>query len=133
MPLSIKSTAGGMCHAPVNVGQILATDVVKVDLSDLSSNEIDSNGFLKPGVPFAKDGELVGSAVAVYGVTIAATKVANSNSSGDIAAAVDCFVTVMTHGVVNRDIAEDNLGRAYTANEIAGFALGGSNLTLTRT
>ncbi len=133
MPLAISKTTGGLAHAPVNVGQILATDVVKVDISDLTTNEIDANGFLKPGVPFAKDGELVGSSVAVYGVTIGPVKVAASNSSGDIAAATDCFVAVMTHGIVNRDIAEDNLGRAYTANEIAGFDLAGSELHLTRT
>jgi hypothetical protein len=35
--------------------------------------------------------------------------------------------------MVNRDIAEDNLGRAYTADEIAGFALAGSTCQLTRT
>lgn len=133
MPTRIQTTAGGLAHAPVFVGKILATDVVKVDISDLSTNEIDANGFLKPGVPFAKDGELVGSTVPVYGVTIEAIKVAAGNASGDISGAVDCFVALGTHGIVNRDIAEDNLGRVYTANEIAGFALAGSNLHLTRT
>lgn len=133
MPLAISKTVGGVGHAPVNVGQILATDVVKVDISDLSTNEIDVNGYLKPGVPLAKDGNPVGSTVAVYGVTIEPIKIANGNASGDISGATDCFVAVMTHGIVNRDIAEDNLGRAYTADEIAGFDLAGSELQLTRT
>lgn len=130
MPMSIQKTAGGLAHAPVFVGEIQGTDVVKVDLSDLTSNEVDAEGYLKPGVPFAKDGELVGSTVAVWGVTIEPIKVAANFAA--LSSAVDCFVTV-GFGLVNRDIAEDVLGRAYTANEIAGFALAGSNCALTRT
>jgi hypothetical protein len=133
MPISIQKTTGGLAHAPVFVGEILATDAVKVDISALSSNEIDANGYLKPGVPFQKSGLLVAADTPVFGVTIEAIKIADGNAAGDISGAVDCFVAVGTHGVINRDIAEDVLGRAYTAAEIAGFALAGSNLHLTRT
>lgn len=132
MPMSIKKTAGGAAHAPVFVGEIQGTDAVKVDISTLSTNEIDAKGYLKPGVPFSKAGVLVGSGVAVWGVTIEAIKVADGNASGDLSGATDCFVAV-GFGLVNRDIAEDVLGRAYTADEIAGFALAGSNCALTRT
>lgn len=232
MPIAIKKTAGGSAHAPVFVTGPLATDSVKVDISALSSNEIDSDGYLKPGVPFSKNGLLVAAmtlstpgsasyerddsgtpsngtvgsvsgrfgaptediictciaeasnagtfrvegtvsgyigeatvAVAfnssvigftiadgsedwnlgdvitipvtggvsdvVHGVTIAPAKVAAGNAGGDLSAAADCFVAVGTHGVVNRDIAEDVLGRSYTSDEVAGFAK--SNLALTRT
>jgi len=132
MPISIRKTAGGLAHAPVFVGKILNTDVVKVDLSDLTSNEVDADGYLKPGVPFAKNGELVGSAVPVWGVTIEAIKVAADGLEATLDAATDCFIAV-GFGLVNRDIAEDNLGRAYTADEIAGFDLAGSNCRITRT
>jgi len=135
MPISVTKTAGGMAHAPVFVGEILNTDTVKVDVSTLTTAEVDTAGYLKPGVPFLKTGLLV-TAGAVYGVTIESIKVAASNAAADIAAVLaagDPFVALGTIGTVNRDIAEDNLARAYTAAEIAGFDLAGSKLHLTRT
>ncbi len=134
MPLSFTKTVGGFTHAPVFVGKILASDVVNVIVTALTTAEVDSKGYLKPGVPFSKVGALLGTGVPAYGVTIEPIKVAESNSSADIAAAtVAQPVGVGTIGTVNRDIAEDNLGRAYTAAEIAGFDLAGSKLHLTRT
>lgn len=132
MPLKIATTTGGLSHSPVFVGEIKGTDAVKVDISDLSDKEVDSDGYLKPGVPFAKDGNLVGSGVPVWGVTIEALKITTGNTDTILDAETDCFVAV-GFGLVNRDIAEDNLGRAYTADEIAGFDLAGSNCRITRT
>lgn len=132
MPLSIKKTAGGLAHANPFVGQILNTDVVKLDVSDMSSNEVDANGFLKPGVPLQKDGNPVGSTHIVWGVSIGGEKVADANDDTTLDAATDCFVAV-GFGLINRDIAEDVLGRAYTSDEIAGFDLAGSNCRITRT
>jgi hypothetical protein len=46
----------------------------------------------------------------------------------------DCFVAVATSGLLNRDIVEDDLGRALTAAEIAGLTtLPGSRFQLTST
>jgi hypothetical protein len=132
MPIVIASTAGGLAHSPVFVGQITGTDVVKVDLSDLSDEEVDADGYIKPGVPLAKDGSIVGAGVAVWGVTIEAIKVATGGTDAILDAATDCFVTV-GFGLCNRDIMEDNLGRALSADEIAGFDLAGSNCRITRT
>lgn len=132
MPIGIAKTAGGLGHACPFVGEIASTDVVKVDISALTTFEVDSDGYLKPGVPFLKTGLLV-TAGGVYGVTIEAIKIATANDSSTLGAAVDCFVALGTIGTVNRDISEDNLGRAYTAAEIAGFDLAGSKLHLTRT
>ena len=134
MPLSFKKTAGGMTHAPVFVGDILGTDVVNVVVTALTTAELDANGYLKPGVAFSKAGALIANtATPVWGVTIEAIKVAASNSSADIAAATTAQPVAVGFGLVNRDIAEDNLGRAYTANEIAGFDVAGSNCRITRT
>lgn len=133
MPITASKTTGGLAHAPVFVGEIVNTDVVNVVVTALTTNEIDTYGFLKPGVPFAKDGTTVGASEPVWGVTIEAIKVAASNSSADIAAASTAIPVAVGFGLVNRDIAEDNLGRAYTANEIAGFDLAGSNCRITRT
>lgn len=132
MPLGITTTAGGLAHSPVFVGEITGTDVVKVDLSDLSDEEVDQFGYIKPGLPLAKDGNLVGSAVPVWGVTIEPIKVASGGTDAILDAATDCFVTV-GFGLCNRDIIEDNLGRALTSDEIAGFDVAGSNCRLTRT
>lgn len=68
---------------------------------------------------------------AVYGCTIEPVKVALTGSATDIAAASTAVdVTVGTIGQINRDILEDNLGRALTAGEIAGFGLAGSRIVL---
>jgi len=131
MPLGIESTAGGLAHSPVFV-HMWGTDVVKVDLSDLSDEEVDADGYIKPGVPLMKDGNIVGSSGVVWGVTIGGEKVASGGTDAILDAATDCFVAV-GFGLVNRDIAEDNLGRAYSADEIAGFDLAGSNCRITRT
>lgn len=135
MPITVTSTAGGTAHGNVFVGPVAHTAHIKVDVSALTSAEVDMYGYLKPGVPFLASGLLV-TAGFVYGVTLEAIKVAASNSSADLAAVVtagDPFVAVGTIGQVNQDIAEDNLGRAYTTAELAGFDLAGSKLVLLRT
>lgn len=109
------------------------TDTVKVDISALTTFEVDATGYLKPGVPFRKTGVLVTSGIPVYGVTLEPIKIAADNETATLSAATDCFVALGTVGIVNRDIIEDNLGRALTADEIAGFDLAGSQIHLTRT
>jgi hypothetical protein len=136
MPISVSATTGGQVHAPVFVGKILNTDVVQVDISDLTTKEVDANGYVKPGVAFAKDGSLVGSGVAVWGVTIEATKIIHATippTNVSLAADTGTSPVAVGFGLVNRDVAEDNLERAYTADEIAGFDLAGSNCRITRT
>lgn len=137
MPISVSNSTGGLAHAPVFVGKIHATDVVQVDISDLTTAEVDPDGYIKPGVPLSKLGDIVGAAVAVYGVTIEPIKTPHTTippTNVSLAADVGtfpCAVGVM--GVVNRDVMEDNLGRVLSANEIAGFALADCHVILTRT
>jgi hypothetical protein len=132
MPITIESLASEQnSYGNPWVGAIEHRDVVKVDISGLTTDEVDVLGYLKPGVPFTKAGILVTTGN-VYGVSIEAIKIAADNDSATLAAATDCFVALGTHGLINRDIAEDNLGRAYTAAEIAGMADGGA-IKLTRT
>jgi hypothetical protein len=134
MPITIEATASeANSYGNPLVGPAEYRDVVKVDISDLGTGEVDIDGYIKPGLPLAKDGNLVGSTIPVYGVVMEATKIASTNTDAVLDAATDCFVAVCTHGIVNRDIAEDNLGRALTADEIAGFDLAPSTLKLTRT
>lgn len=136
MPISIATVAGGLAHSPVFVGEILGTDMVVVDISDLTIAEVDADGYLKPGVPFQKNGSTVGNTHVVWGVTIEPIKLPHATiPPTDVSLAADtgtCPVAV-GFGLVNRDLAEDVLGRAYTADEIAGFDLAGSNCRITRT
>jgi hypothetical protein len=138
MPVSIKKVAGGTTYAPVFIGMILGMQQVVVDVSTLTTDEVDADGFLKPGVPFQKDGTLVsGGSQFVYAVnhepqplqlaTIPPTNTSLGNDTSTIP------LGMPTGGEVNRDIAEDNMGRAYTANELAAFNAAGSMIHLTNT
>lgn len=62
----------------------------------------------------------------VYGVTVAPVRIgyyngAYGNSAAILAGATDVSVAVALRGVINQAVAEDQLGRAYTANELAAF------------
>lgn len=135
MPIIVSATTGGTSYASPFVGPTNHVVHVKVDLSGLTTDEVDANGYLKPGVPLTSAGILV-AAGAVFGVTVEATRLpvtvppTNTTLAAETA---DCLVAIATHGIVCRDAAEDDLGRAYTAAEIAGFAAAGSRLTLTTT
>lgn len=134
MPIRISSTAGGTVYGHPFVGPINHTVHVKLDVSALTTGEVDANGYLKPGLPLLSSGLPV-TAGAVYGVTIEPVKIVAVNPT-DTSLGLDTsdpLIAVAVIGTVNRDIAEDNLGRAYTAAEIAGFALAGSTMKLTTT
>ena len=136
MPIVVSNVAGGLAHAPVFVGKIMGTDVVQVDISDLTTKEVDQDGFIKPGVPLMKTGDIVGASGVVWGVTIEATKLIHATippTDASLLADVGTSPVVVGFGLCNRDIMEDNLGRALTANEIAGFDIAGSNCRITRT
>jgi hypothetical protein len=123
MPIRFSKTVqSGTIYGNPFVGPINHTVAIPVPLAALTNKEIDADGYLKPGIPLTKAGALV-TAGAVFGVTVEAVKVATDNANATIAALGTVWVAVVTTAVqVNQDIAEDNLGRVYTAAEIAGFA-----------
>lgn len=133
MPIDITTTAGGSQYANPIIGPVQHTLIVTLDISGMTASEVDTAGYLKPGVPLDVDGDLCGGSDYVYGITFEAQKVATGNTSAILSAATDPPVTLCTHGIVNRDVVEDNLGRALTANEVTAFKTAGSNLTLTNT
>lgn len=136
MPMSITTTAGGTGYGNPFIGGVNHPAQITVDVSGLTTDEVDQYGYLKPGVPLTKAGILVGASPAfVYGVTFEAQKIVPDNPTNTTLAAVtaDPIITVNTIGHINRDVAEDNLGRAYTANEIAGFDAAGSKIALSAT
>lgn len=246
MPMMVETHAGGDAYVPPFIGPIEHVAHVKVDISGMTTGEVDADGNLKPGVPLTIDGlrigvqVSVGTAVAaavagntgngtmgavtvsagakagvyrltivepaanagtfvvedpdgvivgsgtvavafsagglaftladgatdfasgdaftitvtltaggattkmVFGVTIEPVKLPLATSptsatpgtitNGTLATETnDCFVAVATHALVNRDLAEDQLGRAYTAAELAAFDAAGSHVKITGT
>jgi hypothetical protein len=239
MPLGIKSDAAASLYASPFIGPVNHTVNLRVDISTLTTDEVDADGYLKPGVPLTKGGTRVGVAAAagtavaaayagntgngtmgavtvsagakagvyqlviiepaanagrftvedpdgiiigvgtvgvafsagglaftladgvtdfvsgdgftitvtltaggaatkyVYGVTVEAAKLPlvtippTNTSLGNETG--DCDVAAATHGIVNLDIMEDNLARALTAAELAGFTMPGCHLALTNT
>ena len=139
MPMHVKKTVGTTTYGPVFIGAILGMQQVVVDVSELTTDEVDADGWLKPGVPFKKDGTLADGTGGefIYAVnpepqnlrldTIPPTNTSLGNDTKTYPLGMG------TIGEVNRDIAEDNLGRAYTANELAAFDAAGSMIHLTNT
>lgn len=131
MPIRVNNavTTGGSSVEPPWVGRIDHVVAIPIDVTALTSDEVDENGYLKAGVPFLRTGLLV-TAGAVYGCVYENTKVAASNDAADLAAAGSPHVSLVLIGALNRAVLEDNLGRALTAAEIAGFGLAGSLIKL---
>jgi hypothetical protein len=123
MPMRVTNPAGTSSGTQLGhpwVGDVEGLIAIVIPMGALTTAEVDANGYLKPGVPFTRAGALV-AAGAVYGVTIEAIKVANTNSAADLTAAGSQEVTVGTIGMVSRAIIEDTLGRVLTAAELTGF------------
>lgn len=133
MPPKVTKNVVGASQDYANpmVGPVNHTHQLAVNIAALTSREVDSKGYLKPGVIFDKAGIAVGVAPAYnYGITFAPQKVALSNSGTDLTAAGVQRITVARFGLVNGDIVEDNLGAVMTANELAGFERAGTHLAL---
>jgi len=122
-------------YGHIFVGAVRDVDHIKLDTSTLTTAEVDANGYLKPGVGFLQSGVIVTTtAQTIYGVTFEAIKLPGRTSnttpalSGDT---TDPLIAVATGGLINRDLAEDYLGRAYTANELTALTAGGFKVTST--
>src|ERR1043165_9843479 len=115
MPMSITTVAGGTGYGNPFIGGVNHPAQIKVDVSGLTTDEVDQFGYLKAGVPLTKTGVLVGADPAfVYGVTFEAQKIVPNSPTNTTLGAVtaDPIITVNTVGHINRDVLEDNLGRA---------------------
>jgi len=133
-PMDVRSVAAaGEIHPTPFVGPINHTVVITVDVSTLTTAEVDANGYLKPGVILQQNGDLVsGASQIAYGAVVEATKVAADNSAlGGVTD--DVQVAVALFCLINRDILEDSLGRALSANELAAVDAAGSHVAITPT
>lgn len=133
MPMSVTNTAGGDIHPSPFVGPVDHTVSLLVDVSTLTSDEVDAYGYLKPGVILQQNGDkITGTSQVAYGAVVEAVKVAADNTAlgsvtDDVEVAVGLFV------LLNRDILEDSLGRALSANELSAVDAAGSHVAITPT
>lgn len=108
----------------------------KLDVSALGTTHVDSDGFLIPGLPLKRNDSsgllepIDGGAQTARGIVLEAVKVADDNESATLSAASDIDVVIVTAGTVDRAIAEYNLDRDYTANELTAISNSGK-FTLT--
>lgn len=131
MPMKVTPTAtAGEIHPTPFVGPTDHPIAIRVDVSALTADVVDTYGYLKAGVPLTRAGILPGAAPAfVFGCVAEAVKVADNNTTA-LATAPDIDVTVFVIGAVNRAILEDSLGRALSADELAAFDRAGSKVAL---
>lgn len=134
MPLKVTEVAGGTVHPNPFIGPILMTVPVLLDVSSLDTEEVDQNGWIKPGVILRQNGAVIsGASQIAYGCVAEAVKIAADNAPATLAAAADVSIPVAVWCVLNRDIMEDSLGRALSANELAAVDIAGSHVAITNT
>lgn len=141
MPLQLNTptVAGGTGYQNVVIGQAPRTHHVKVDLSGLTTREVDAGGFIKPGVVLRAAGGLgvliSAGAQSADGVTIEAQRLALATvppTNATLATETgDHLIAVGTHFHLNQDAANANLESTLSANEIA--ALPAAMVTLSST
>lgn len=135
MPIGVKKTTGTTGYGHPIVGDALGLLQVVVDISELTIAEVDADGYLKPGVMFKSDGTQPDGTGFLYAVNPEPIKIVDYVPTDILLAADTATIPVgmVTAGIINRDVVEDNLGRAMTANEIAAVTAAGSRFTLTNT
>ncbi len=108
-----NNAAKGTAYADIRVGEGHAIHQVKLDVSELTGVD-DADGVLPPGLPIRVDGTPVSAgAQTAYGVI--------GPEPVKIGAA-DHFGNVILSGGLNRDMMEDNLARAISADELTALA-----------
>jgi len=129
MPIKVSKTTGTGVYGVPFVGPSSGPVHVQVDVSALTSREVDADGYLKPGVVLTLAGLLPTAAGDKVGVVPEAIKIHTDNTSL-AGVTADPFVVVHTYGTLSRDITEDNLGAALSAAEIAALNGAGSQIVL---
>ena len=111
MPISVTSTAGGVAYGDIRVGECQVHQGLLAAASLAASR--DALGSLPVGLPVQVDGTpITTTGQAIFGlVGPEAVKLGSVNVFGNL----------ILSGNVNRDMIEDNLGRALSANEIAAL------------
>lgn len=134
MPLKVTSVAGGTSHPNPFVGPIQHVTTVLLDVSTLATDEVDKYGYVRPGVIVQANGSVIAAPAQVaYGAVAEAVKIAADNQAATLAAAADVSVPVAIWCLINRDILEDSLARALSADELSAVNAAGSHVAITNT
>lgn len=137
MPLRVSTETGTSSYGNPLVGHLGGLLQVVVDISELTIAEVDADGNLKPGVMFKSDGTQPDGSGFVYAINPEPISIGHATiPPTDVSLAADTGtvpIGMATSGIINRDIVEDNLGRAMTANELTALATAGCQFTLTNT
>ena len=135
MPLKVSTTTGTTGYGHPIVGKALGLIQVVVDISELTTAEVDADGMLKPGVMFKSDGTQPDGSGFLYAVNPEPIKIVDYVPTDVLLAADTATIPVgcVSGGMLQRDIIEDNLGRAMTANELAAVTAAGSQFQVTLT
>lgn len=131
--MEVRTIATGDDIYPRPVDKVGDTVTVRVDVSTLTTDYVDANGYLKPGVPLRMNGGLAvavsGAGQVAAGVTIEPIRLLGRTDNANLAADTrDVDVALAVYGVLHQLRGEACLGRVYSANELA--AIGASKLVL---
>lgn len=134
MPMGIRSVqAAGEVHPNPWLGPIDHTVAIRIDVSTLTTAEVDTRGFLKPGVLFRRNGTPAGAQTGEQEVYItggaAGTLAVSGIAVGDQLLEVTYFVGAGTTVTNVSDLtAEFTINGAGTINNTAGTATTGGKL-----
>jgi hypothetical protein len=136
MPIEIVTVTQNQSYGNPFIGDVGQVEHIKLDVSVLTTDEVDSNGYLKPGVLLKSTGVLPDGTASEYiwGATPEAYKLPGRTGNSSLGSdTTDPLVPVVRDCLINRDIWEDNMGRAMTAYELAAIARAGSHVKITTT
>lgn len=134
MPMEMNKVTGDT-HYPDPFLTAFDSVDLKIDVSTLTTDEVDSKGYLKPGVAFrlaSGVGVLVsGVSQVIFGVNRFPVKLVGRSDNASLSSDTnDITIAVVVRGTLSQATAEAILGRVYSANELAAFAAAGSHLLL---
>lgn len=127
-PIQITKTDGGTRYAIPFLGSTSERLSERLDISALHGTDlVDEDGFLIPGSVLRLDTStqtllpITSGGQTARGFVFEGTRVAKSNSEAHLNAATDFDVVIIVAGTVDKALAEFNLGREYSANEISAI------------
>jgi hypothetical protein len=144
MPIGIEKTEGGTAYASPFVGPVDHTAHVQVDVSALTTTQVDSKGYLKPGVVLTLEGvapvDTTGTPQ-VETATVAGTIGASGAGNATVivtSAAMSNSPKTLSVAVANNDTAAQVAGKIRTALAADGdvndaFSVGGTGASVVLT
>ena len=121
MPISVTNVAAaGVAYADIRVGECQVHQCL-IDVSTLTGVD-DANNSLPVGLPILVTGAPVTAGTDVVFGLVGPEPIKLQ--------AADHFGNVFISGSFNKDMIEDNLGRALSANELAAIALAKDRINL---